>query len=673
MPLFSEMTLTELLCCAAALGIQSAFLILRRGTAKKSVLLTLIAVFPAALFSSAFFTQFLSWDESYIFYDIINFNNGRLRQWNLGAFRTTTTILGPLFGLIQKITGITKDVTLVCAKAAHWIIGVFLINLIIDQTHRLHAVKVSRGLFQVLIFNAVVLMPVTGLALKTLNYDLNSMLFGVLGCVWLAAGMQSGRKVLLFASIGALTLASHEKLIASPLLWLSLFLTTARLTCRYASHFWGKTIYGIMGNAAMTSGIALTLIFVSFALVKITHDTSGPALNPDQLFVAFEAGFWPIKHFLGEGAKSFLFSSRLQGHEIMLFKVILIYAAVSLGAFLTYLLYYFIHYNYKETSNINKIVSTTKSLLLTFVITTGIVSTYCLDTRIWPHIPVSDGHHTPGSLFNGIALHYNAQTFFTHIIASVGWACAVFINAFPTVLLVLLLASSIFSLFEKKYAERKPILGIDLLAIFFLSAPFLYGALQIPLYPRYFNLFLLGTVITFVPGVFSIPLRSVWKKRTVTAAVLILLFIEVVPFQPLGSAFRPVWANYSEDFHKHPAFGKVSPWYPGWGEELYVAFRKLEKLKKRERIRIYHNFPGSLIRTPENVSTYSMPIEAGRFQYSYDENDFYLLSRNGISTYPDFGFPHTADPLFTIETRGFVKAWIFRGKDLKAAEFKLYE
>ncbi|MFW5785196.1 MAG: hypothetical protein ACOCW1_03330 [Chitinispirillaceae bacterium] len=658
----------ECFCFVLAICIQALFLISHKISAKK-LLLTLAMVTPATLLSATSFTQFLSWDECYIFYDIINFQSAPLRQWELGAFRTTTTILGPLLSAIQNLTGITKDLALVAAKAAHWLIGIFLNTLIIDQIRRLFLKRVPRYLFHIVLFNAAVLLPVTGLALKTLNYDLTSMLLGVLGCVWLAAGLQSGGRFHLYASIAALTLAAHEKLIASPLLWLCLFFATARLAYTQTSSSWKELIRKNLGYAVLTTGSSLALIFISFALVHSIHGPNGPDLDPNQLLMSFQSGFWPIKRLFAEKFQH-LFYFQYSAPSNLILMIVMIHLTVSAAAFSTCLFFRHLrHYIGAHQPDLRKVAIVKTILLLTLVIA-GIISTFTINTRIWPYIPVADGSYTPSSTFNGITLHYQAKTLLFHTFASTGWACAVFVNAIPTVLLAVLLICCVFPIVEKRTHVRGNTLGLDVLAIFFMLIPFVYGLLQIPLYPRYFNLFLLGIVITIIPTAFTFPIRSLQIKAVLVSVGLSLLLTEVYPFGPLGSTFRPLWSNYSDDFHNNPNFGKVSPWYPGWGEELFEAFKIINKQKGSVDVRIFHNFPGSLIRPPENVTTFSMPIEAGRFRYSYGENDYYVISRNGVSTYPDLGFPHKTDPLFTIKDRSFTKAWVFRGSDLEASGFR---
>jgi hypothetical protein len=65
-----------------------------------------------------------------------------------------------------------------------------------------------------------------------------------------------------------------------------------------------------------------------------------------------------------------------------------------------------------------------------------------------------------------------------------------------------------------------------------------------------------------------------------------------------------------------------------------------------------------------------MAHDTMRTDYSYTELDYYIISRNGISTFADIRFPQDTRPIFTISDRGFTKAWIYLGSDLGKSGFR---
>jgi len=662
-------------CCLVCIALQ-VLLFRFRKRSWSAALTAGVTVLPSAVAASYACAHFLSWDESYIFYDIVNFYGGRLRQWEFGSFRCTITLLGPLLHAVQSVLPVTKDIVLMGAKALHWCIGVAAVTLVTDQAHRYLFPRTSYRLFHAVTFNGIMLLPVTGLALKTLNYDLLSMMPGVLGCIWCAAGVQPPDKRLLFAGMITLTCASHEKLIASPFLWLSLAVIPVRIAVASKGSFFEMALTALRWSAAAVSASFLT-VAASFALVYLTHGPGTPPLNADQITACWMSCLWPLSRMFGIAVVPetadvplhdilYQTGARMAGIMFMLF----IFAVVA-GSILRQL-------NRKERFSalcrrrLLQVLPYLRIGLTAVVAVSGVIAGYTLQTRIWPLIPVADGHYLPTMTFNGIAHHFGCRTLFTHTIASMLWACSVFVNALPTPFLVLLVAGSMMRVIVKRGENTVESIRTDILFLMFTSVPLLYGTIQMPLYPRYFNLFLAGSVVTGLGGLQGIlPIRQVLYAGALPAMVLAATFAEVVPFEPLGAAFRPVWSNYSAAYENGPEFGKVTPWYPGWGEELYCAYEKIEKVyhHRNDTVTLYYNFPAGLIKPKPGVRLSAMPAGHGTIPCSYGENDYYIISRNGVSSYPYIPFPYGVPVLFTVADRGFVKAWVFRGSDLATAGF----
>ncbi|HEX2956184.1 MAG TPA: hypothetical protein VHO70_05115 [Chitinispirillaceae bacterium] len=643
-----------------------------RKTRPVELVLTLLSCMPAAYFVSAGSTRFLSWDESYIFYDIVNFRTSPVSQWSFGAFRTSITLWGPLFSAIQSLTHITKDVTLVLAKALHLITGVGLITITIDQTQSCFFPKTRQGLFHAVLFNATMFLPVTSLALKTLNYDMLSMLLGVLGSVLCIAGTGYRNKLKLFSGIIILTLAAHEKLIASPLLWIGMIASVCVLSWPLRKCTFTTFVTRIILWSLSVPALSLLIIVLSFTFVIITHGPSGPVFSAQQILLAYSLCLWPLCNLLHIGSTLFTttLNTSLCSEIILVLKGFCIITCIVFSVCLTLVIIFRIITSrklYTIIPRINTIVAKLNFVILFIITITGVIASYTLNTKIWPLLAVPDGHYIPSATFNDIAFHFGAKTSAGHSLFSVAWACAVYTNAIPTVLLFLLLLGTIRKLRSpERYAVNSANLLLNLFTLLCISAPVLYGILQLPLYSRYFNLFLLGSVLSLIPQ--SIKWNNIDHKLVLLLCNIgfFFLFIESYPFQPFTAAFHPFWSNCSSIINKHPSFGNVTPWYPGWGEELPEAFERITRKFSSDthEIRLYHNFPSALIRPPANVTTSAMPEGHGKLPYRYSDHDFYILSRNGVSTYSYIAFPQNVHPLFTIENRGFIKAWVFRGSDL---------
>ncbi len=661
----------ELVVFITIIVIQLCHLIIRRIPSGELILILLCCV-PAAYFASAGCVRFLSWDESYIFYDIINFRTSPLLQWSFGALRTSTTLWGPLFSVIQSLTHISKDITLVLVKASHLITGVLLITIMIDQLHSCFFQKFPKTVFHAVMFNAVMFLPVTGIALKTLNYDLLSMLSGTLGTLLCIGGISKQSKWRIFFSIIILTLAANEKLIASPFLWAGMVASVSALSWQHKKSAATVLLSRLAMWSAAVPAVSLIVIVLSFIYVKAFHDLSVPLFTAQQMLIAYSSCFWPFWNLFHIGSSFFtitLRSSLLTEIGIVLKGILIIVCIVfaSSAAFIAFLKIIISRKLYTAIPRVNFIVSKCNFSILTIITITGIIAGYTLNVKIWPLIPISEGYYVPQATFNNIALQFGAKTVFGHSFFSAAWACAVYINALPTTLLLLMVLGTVITIrSQERYSVHTDTLLLNLFTMFCLCAPVVYGVLQLPLYSRYFNLFLLGPTLSLIP-IFIKWYHTRPKQLTIICiAGSVFMFIESYPFQSFVASFRPVWSNCSSSINQQPSIGNVTPWYPGWGEELPDAFERIIKEFPcdTQEIRLYYNFPAALIGPPINVLTSAMPKGHGTLPYRYSGHDFYILSRNGVSTYTYIPFPSGIKPVFTIKNRGFVKAWVFRGSDL---------
>lgn len=665
------MNSVEISVFIAILVIQTCRLLIRK-IPSGEIALTLLFCIPAAYFCSNDCVRFLSWDESYIFYDIVNFRTGPIAQWSNGVFRTSITLWGPLFYIIQSLAHITKDITLVLVKAIHLITGVLLITIIIDQLQTHFFPKTRQSIFHAIMFNAVMFLPVTSLALKTLNYDMLSMLLGVLGTVLCITGIGNRSKLRVLSGIIILTLAAHEKLIASPLLWTGMIGSVSALSWPNKKNTFITIVTRLVAWSIAIPAVSLLVIILSFIFVNVTHESPTLIFTAQQLFLAYSYSFWPFWNLLHIGAvfftntvKASLFSEIIIAMKGFFIIVCIIFSVSSTLS--TILKIITSRKLYTAITRINNIILKLTFLILSAVTITGIIASFTLTTKIWPLVSIADGYYIPSATFNDIAFQFGAKTAIGHTLFSATWACAVYTNALPTTILFLMLLGTIISIRSpERFTVNTANMLLNLFTLLCICAPVMYGLVQLPLFSRYVNIFLLGPLLTLV------HLFTKWHDTRPHRFLIICIIgfvcmvTEIYPFQPFVSAFHPVWSICPATISKQPSPGNVTPWYPGWGEELPCAFEHIEKEfpNDTQEIRLYHNFPSALIRPPQNIVTSAMPKGHGKLPYRYSDHDFYILSRNGVSTYSYITFPYNVDPLFTIENRGFVKAWVFRGRDL---------
>lgn len=674
MHFFATMNRVEWVCCLLGVTMQIVVLALRKRPVRE-LLLAGSVVLPVTMLAASNFTQFLGWDESYIFYDVVNFYGERLTQWEMGTFRTSTALFGPLLYFLQSVLPLTKDIVLVLAKAFHWLLGLVLITLTVDQVMQMCPVRKWHGLVHALFYTMIMALPVTVCALKTLNYDLISMVGGVLGMLWCVEGISRTGKKKMVVGIVLLTLAAQEKLIAAPLLWLFLVGIPVRMVLLHRGSISAKIAVALRWTL-MTTLVSFGTVFVSFAFVYSTHGPNAPVFNADQFFICWKLLFWPLLRIFGVYLSvENVNQPVLHALPTILMLAVGIIAAVAAAALALAVVAGIVWFRVKKKVDFNaaeRIFAASALVVLLLVTVTGVIAQYTLTARIWPAIPIATGYYQPSATFNTIAHHFGSRSLLTHTIASIGWECSVFLNAFPTVLLLLLFAGCVVPL-HKSCTERVDLMHWLLggLVLLFLTAPLLYGVAQMPPYARYLNLFMEGAVVTVVPSLFRLIERPIKLVAGFAVVVLLLLFVEIAPFQPLQTSFRPFWSNPQTSTAREPSFGMVSPWYPDWGEELWSAYCVLQKNKVPEvgNVRLYYNFPAALIRQPARVITSAMPRGLGTLPYRYTDRDYYIISRNGIATYSYIRFPQCVQPLFTLADRDFVKAWVYRGSDLQRAGF----
>lgn len=311
--------------------------------------------------------------------------------------------------------------------------------------------------------------------------------------------------------------------------------------------------------------------------------------------------------------------------------------------------------------------------MLLSMIMIGTVSTFFLNAFYSPLVPVQEGHYIPALTFNGIALAYGAATLVGHTIFSCAFACATFVNAIPTpVMGIIVLIGGLKIIKRKDEKNNNKIIYLDILSILSLIMILFYGLFQIPLIPRYMNLFLLLFTVTGISGISFVNIKEKTHKYLLLCAWIAVFVIEVIPFRPGLVTFRPLWSNLSEEFNNDPSFGRNPPWYTGWGEEVKLAGERIHNMYKDsllsgEKIRVFHNYPGSWIRNPEEIELVHMV--PGFDSYEYGDRCFYLFTRAGVS-FSNIPFPYNIQPIFTIDDRGFVKVWVFRAKDIREAGIK---
>ncbi|QTA85621.1 Uncharacterized protein dnm_016320 [Desulfonema magnum] len=101
-----------------------AYYIPRKKNFKFSIFITIVLI-PVLCFSMSNSLSFLTVDETYIIREATDLKNSDMRQWNLGASRTTDLTIGTIFSILNLLTDFSKNVNIpkIIAKALHWYMG----------------------------------------------------------------------------------------------------------------------------------------------------------------------------------------------------------------------------------------------------------------------------------------------------------------------------------------------------------------------------------------------------------------------------------------------------------------------------------------------------------------------------------------------------------------------
>ncbi len=653
----------ELAALIFALAIMVTFFIKTGWSVLKSISVVLVAA-PVLLFSITDIVSIATCDETYICFEPVDILNNSLFQWKLTAFRTTDLFIGIPMAVVSSTTGFTKDILVMIAKILHWFITLFIMILI--STHLTRTIEKSDKYSTLFIFCLMSIFPVVLLALKVFNYDAFSMMLGCLAII-LLLDQNLKSKARFIVSIVLLALASQEKLIASPLLWIAIFWAGFHYSLKEQK---GRNvavsafIYSA-GGTFLASGV----FTLSFIIMSAVRKGTMPSYSPVSILAPMTNAFWPVLRSLKQT------SSAEAGTWIdVLYLPLYITSMVILTGLFCSISGLVLHYIRSGIPGfrdfLHKNSSRACGTVMLVAVLLGIGSSLFIKAYLYPYFPIPAGHYIPTLLFNSAAVHFEAASGFEHILHFIGYAYAVFFSAIPTVWLLVVIFLSILKFYDKRavdFSTEQIETTKHYTLILILLIPALYGIFQIPIGARYLNLFLLAfLLITASDFLRTIKVLSTKRKNFLYVIILVLIFAEVFPFRPIAASFRPWWLSYSESYMKNPSRGQLNPWGMGWGEEVSLAGRRLvdmykEKGEDASQIRLYSNYMGDWFRRKPNIP---IILTDTAKVFTYGEHDYYLLNRMGI-TQSQLPFPESVKPYMTLDFRGYVQAWVFRGSDIR--------
>lgn len=644
----------------------------------KSLLLTLL-IGPALYLSLETASQFMTFDEIYIYRETADLDFHYVNQWYMGANRTSDAVLGA-FSRFARAAFRPNDLDLKrTIKLAHFFIGFLALLCIHAAAGRWVRPPGGKALYSLVFFWCALLLPVAAVALKVFNYDLISMSLAVLALLLTMAALETRDRRRGIWAVVCAYLAAQEKTMATPVL----LLCTALFGLIAAPDDGRRVRLGaILARDLAGISAALAAGLCSVAIVRLVGHGVFPRSFIGRVVEPFTSALVPFfRYFLGVNLSmefSWLLAAEMLGAS----------CAVVFAASLALL---GIHRLLPRLRLPAAAPETFSAVAAVCCLAAGVLSTFVVHHHFCSFSPGTAFPFVHSRPFNGTITYFGASTIFGHVLSSIGYAYAVFVNAVPTAIWCMFGLCLFLRRWNGLPALAPPAAYLTLAALFFL--PLFMGAAQVPLCNRYFNIFLLlFCCIVCVLWMNAVSSLSKPAARTAAGIMVALLLVEVIPFRPVYTAFRPFWSSYADSV---PARTVGNPSWTGWGEEVMLAGKKIERMisgrstqlcSSGKRTALYFFYPGDFLHscggslldlklvvpdTPAVVSDAQMQLgkqgkTCQKSAVSYGCNDLFLLNRTDCITGP-LVFPDEVPPLFTISYRGYPMAWVWQGDKLKQA------
>lgn len=658
---------TEIILFVISVGILFFTALKNINSRKAAIFITLLLMLPLYL-SLEGTTQFVKLALSQFIWEVINIDHAGMgmKAWYIASLRTTETIIGTLLSLFKKYTytGMAMDLNelKMLAKALHWFLGFLIIVVIYQLINKNYIAKNQKILFFIIYFYFILLIPTNVLALKTFDYDLVSMLIGIWAIVLFLIAIKRNSDRYALLSVIIATLAAHEKVIASPILLLS-FTIFAYIKLNQSKKEVLSSFYYSFYAIFISFLVSITLFLI---VAMIARDGNIPSIKFAEVIQPM-ISYWAVisRAFVGDHYSKI-------SNSVML--LLLTGTISSLAAFLLFKSQAWINDSFFPVAT--KKVKAVNIIVILLVLLTGIMGTYLTEIFWDYYYPVPDGHYYPPYKFNSIppyTIHFGVRTVFEHYIAYIGHAYAVFVNAIPSIYLVILFFSFILG---KKPNNNGSYFysGWEIIFLVVLIMPLLFAITNTPVLSRYFNIFIF--LVILVAGLELSRLLSHYNhfiKGIVLVTVLTLLTLEVLPFRPLFGYFRPVWSIYSEGTDKQHPFAAEGRWASGWGIETFLVGKKIERMvasgqiKATNAIRIYHINGGDWIDSSNVVKAiynWDQLEPEMRKPNKLTKSDYLVISKSSVALNVTKIFKDIK-PFLVLSYRGYIQAWVYRGDQLK--------
>jgi hypothetical protein len=639
----------------------------------KIVALMALSVIPALFLAVEGATQFLTVDENYMILELENPRVFNYRQWNMGGYRTSTLVTGTLTnmldGVVLPASHTVNDVHAL-AKTLHWLLGFGVLVLIYQTIRRGFIESENQKMFFVGFFNLALLLPTNILALKIINYDLLSMMLGML-CVSLTLlALKERRLFPAFLAVIAGSLASQEKIIASPMLALAMFSGTfiaATFTGNLLPTFGKRNSKAVPDSSPTIAdrlpwlraiGVWFGLVLTSMLVVSLTWGIVN-ALHKG-LRMNLKAALDPLVGFLSPIMNRIPETMPLIGRSpssTSIMEPMIVFSIIGIVGILCSLVYRRVRGTGISRWGSILLLGSVSIVLLLLYVDGFYVQQFT--AYVYPTIPVPPGTYIPKA-FNGYAYHFMQTSEAAHKMVQFLGANAELARPIPTAIWMAIIVSLIIIVARRRWSSVNSLWSA--IAGICLLFPTLYTLTDTPVNLRYLNLFIF--TVAFFGFMVVLAIVKTWPvRRQIIGGVVLLtgIILELSMYRPVIASFRPFWSTVDAAYGREPQPGVLKGGWNGWGEEIFLAGERIarEYRKPGESIRIFSGYYGAWLQNDTSIKVF----DARTRDRAVNSTDYYVINRAHYET--QYPFPFGKTPLFTIDYNGRVMAWVFRGDQLR--------
>lgn len=634
-------------------------------------------------------------------------------HWFSGDSRTNYVILGTLVKLAPlewfKIHGVSPEQV---TKALHWIMGMITIDIIvvvtyiqsfghrkdisgqnhntsisyknrstenINQNNIQHNTKnnakeqysnniithiisaISEETIIIVLFYAIMSLQVTLLSIKTVNYDLNSLLLALLSVMLMIYAIRKVSSLNALMAVVSAMLATQDKMLAGPMLYLALLIMVIILTIK-----------------VIRKNIKIPLVLIAAAVTMIPVIMSYMANYYVGFFLAggnipsvtfHDTVYSYVQYSLTilESISSFFALS----DKAVIVNLLMLWGIFTIASYITKSVEKSVNNNVINTSA--KRVKIISAIVIALVFMMFIIA--IISIRLTPFVYMSPlykmdvGSYNSKSIMNGITYHFNAKSMAEHYAKLAGTIIYIFYKSVPVGYMVLLAAVGVVMYIYKKRPDISNMLFILLSAVIF---PLLYSAIQITPNERYQNVYILIfaylTVVTLVEMVIQ-------NKKIYLYAILTVMLINAIDVHRYDYAYTEYFAIWDTKYieqREECYTGKMVPGYhAAWGEHVIYAGEMLGRYAHDNNIpykdmNIHYEYYGEYY----NNGGMNIIVDGSEAWKTCEigEHDYFVVSRGAATKEGEGGLSikliNNATPMYTFGYNGATEMWVYSGEEV---------